>query len=127
MRKTIWKLAVALCLLNLGKNIMRLSNLHAIFLYNIVFLFPTSFISAHFEKVSLRQFGMNRNQFRITLMKTYCRPACNFIKKETLEKVFSCEFCKISKNTFFKEHLRATASTSLKALSLSISSYSKQL
>ena len=27
--------------------------------------------------------------------------ACNFIKKETLAQVFSCEFCKISKNTFF--------------------------
>ena len=24
----------------------------------------------------------------------------NFIKKETLAQVFSCEFCKISKNTF---------------------------
>ena len=32
---------------------------------------------------------------------------CNFIKKETLAKVFSCEFCKISKNTLFTEHLRA--------------------
>ena len=28
-------------------------------------------------------------------------PACNFIKKETLAQVFSCEFCEISKNTFF--------------------------
>ena len=36
--------------------------------------------------------------------------ACNFIKKETLAQVFSCEFCKISKNTFFTEHLLATAS-----------------
>ena len=27
--------------------------------------------------------------------------ACNFIKKETLTQVFSCEFCEISKNTFF--------------------------
>ena len=51
--------------------------------------------------------------------------ACNFIKKETLTQVFSCEFCKIFKNTFqptttllkrrlqhrcFKEHLRLTAS-----------------
>ena len=36
--------------------------------------------------------------------------ACDFIKKETLPQVFSCEFCKISKNTFFTEHLRATAS-----------------
>ena len=26
--------------------------------------------------------------------------ACNFIKKEILAQVFSCEFCEISKNTF---------------------------
>ena len=31
----------------------------------------------------------------------------NFIKKETA-KVFSCEFCEISKNNFFTEHLRTT-------------------
>ena len=36
--------------------------------------------------------------------------ACNCIKKETLAQVFSCEFCEISKNTFFTEHLRTTAS-----------------
>ena len=36
--------------------------------------------------------------------------ASNLIKKETLPWVFSCEFCKISKNTFFTEHVRATAS-----------------
>ena len=34
----------------------------------------------------------------------------NFIKKETLAQVFSCQFCKISKNTFFTEHVWATAS-----------------
>ena len=33
--------------------------------------------------------------------------AHNFIKKETLAQVFSCEFCEISKNTFLTEHLRA--------------------
>ena len=32
--------------------------------------------------------------------------ACNFIKKETLAQVFSCEFCEISKNTLFTEHPR---------------------
>ena len=32
--------------------------------------------------------------------------ACNFIKKETLAQVFSCEFCEIFKSTFFIEHLR---------------------
>ena len=36
--------------------------------------------------------------------------ACNFIKKETLAQVFSCEFCETSKNIFFTEHLWATAS-----------------
>ena len=36
--------------------------------------------------------------------------ACNFIKKETLAQVFPCEFCQISKNVFFTEHLWATAS-----------------
>ena len=30
----------------------------------------------------------------------------NFIKNEILAQVFSCEFCEISKNTFFTEHLR---------------------
>ena len=42
-----------------------------------------------------------------------CTPvaeACNFTKKETLALVFSCEFCEISKNTFFSEQLWATAS-----------------
>ena len=38
-----------------------------------------------------------------------CSWACNFIKKETLAQVFSCEFCEISKNNFFTEHLWTTA------------------
>ena len=32
------------------------------------------------------------------------------MKKETLAQVFSCKFCEISKNTFFTEHFRTTAS-----------------
>ena len=36
-------------------------------------------------------------------------PDCKFIKKETLAQVISSEFCEIFKNTFFTEHLRATA------------------
>ena len=39
--------------------------------------------------------------------------ACNVIKKETLTQVFSCEFCEISKNTFFTKHFWAAASDSL--------------
>ena len=40
----------------------------------------------------------------------YARASFNFIKKETLAQVFSCEFWKISKNTCFTEHLWAAAS-----------------
>ena len=36
-----------------------------------------------------------------------------FIKKETLAQAFFCEFCEISKNTFFPEYLRKTASEHL--------------
>ena len=44
-------------------------------------------------------------------LKNFSNPqACNFIKKETLAQVFSCEFCQISWNTFFTEGLWAAAS-----------------
>ena len=36
----------------------------------------------------------------------------NFIKKETLAQVFSCEFCEISENTFFTKQLQTAASGS---------------
>ena len=40
-----------------------------------------------------------------TLLKKRLWHACNFIKKETLAEVFSCEFCEFFKNSFFTEHL----------------------
>ena len=44
-----------------------------------------------------------------------CRPETyNFIKKDTLPQVFSCEFCEICMNNFFKWHLWATASITSK-------------
>ena len=43
--------------------------------------------------------------------------ACNFIKKETLAQVFSCEFWENSKNTFFTDHVRVTASFTLQLIS----------
>ena len=36
--------------------------------------------------------------------------ACNFIKKDTLTQVLSCELCEISKKTFSTEHVRTAAS-----------------
>ena len=46
---------------------------------------------------------------------TYARvpEACNFVKKETLAQVFSCEFCEISKNIFSHRTPLAAASASL--------------
>ena len=37
---------------------------------------------------------------KLTVKTPERRQACNFIKKETLTKAFSCEFYEISKNTF---------------------------
>ena len=45
-----------------------------------------------------------------SIIKGVLPEACNFIKRETLAQVFSCEFCEISKTTFFTQHLRTTAS-----------------
>ena len=41
------------------------------------------------------------------------QPAYNFIEKETLAQLFSCEFCEIFKNSFFTELLWATASADI--------------
>ena len=38
----------------------------------------------------------------------------SLLKKETTAQVFSCEFCKISKNIFFAEHTWANASETYK-------------
>ena len=42
------------------------------------------------------------------LINMQLRPA-TLLKKETLAQLFSCEFCEISKTTFFIEHLQETA------------------
>ena len=35
--------------------------------------------------------------------------SCNFIKKETMAQMFSCEFCKISRNKlFYRAHIWVT-------------------
>ena len=38
---------------------------------------------------------------RVSFFIKFQAGACKFIKKETLAQVSSCEFCEISKNTFF--------------------------
>ena len=57
---------------------------------------------------------LNQNTEEAGTRELFCKKgeACNFIRKETLTQVFSCEFCEISKNIFFTEHLWATVSGS---------------
>ena len=55
------------------------------------------------KKGVLRNFAkFTENTYARVSFLISCRPqACNFIKSETLAQVFSCEFCEISKITFF--------------------------
>ena len=72
-----------------------------------------SYRSSH-QRCSLKK-GVLRNFAKLTGETPVSEPlflqaSANFIKNETLAQVFSREFCKISKNTFFKEHLWMTDS-----------------
>ena len=64
------------------------------------------------QKCSVRK-GVLRNSEKFT-GKYLCQSFVfnKVVKKETLA-LFSCEFCEISKNAFFTDHLWATASVKL--------------
>ena len=63
------------------------------------------------KKGVLRNFAkFTGKQLRQSLFLIKQAEAWNVINKETPAQVFSCEFNKISKNIFFIEHLRVTAS-----------------
>ena len=47
---------------------------------------------------------------RVSILVKLRASGMQLFQKETLAQVFSCDFCEISKNTFFMEHLWATAS-----------------
>ena len=62
--------------------------------------------------------SQNSQEYTCARISFLIKPAevCNFIKRETLAQVLSCEFSKISKNTFFTEQLQETASLSSQSL-----------
>ena len=78
-------------------------------------LIPFSKLSSpEVAKVVIRAILQNAFFFFFYFLETDLRPkACNFIKKETLAQVFSCEFYEVYKNVFFTEHVWATASAYL--------------
>ena len=54
--------------------------------------------------LEISQNSMENTCARASFVNKVAGAACNFIKKETLAQVFSCEFYEISKNTVFTEH-----------------------
>ena len=60
--------------------------------------------------LEISQNSQENTSARVSFLIKLQAEACNFIKKETLAQLFSCDFCEVSKNAFFKEHLWATAS-----------------
>ena len=58
------------------------------------------------EKVflDLSQKSQKKACARVSFLIKSQSQAWNFFKKETLGQVFSCEFCEISKNTYFTEN-----------------------
>ena len=70
------------------------------------------FRSSHLKKGVIRNFAKftGKHMCQRFFFNKVAGQACNFIKKETLVQVLSCEFCEIFKNTFFTEQLRTTAS-----------------
>ena len=72
---------------------------------------PEVFCKERFLEIS--QNSQGNTCIRVSFLIKLQLKAFNFIKKETLAQVFSCEFCEISKNTFLTEHVWATASDEL--------------
>ena len=61
-------------------------------------------IPKNFAKLTGKQLCQSLFSIKVTGLSP-----CNFIKKETLAQVLSCEFCEIYKNIFFTEHLWSTS------------------
>ena len=55
----------------------------------------------------MREHGEGKLNYQKQPPEGFCK---TLFKKEALAQVFSCEFCEISKNIFFTEHVWATAS-----------------
>ena len=61
-----------------------------------------------YKKCALKNFAIFTGKY--LCQSIFLPQVCNFINKEILAQVFSCELCEISRNTFFTGHLQTTAS-----------------
>ena len=76
---------------------------------------PEVFYKKVFLKIS--QNSQESTSARVSFLIKLQAKGCNFIKKETLVQLFSCEFCEIFKNTFFYRTPLVAASNSSYILS----------
>ena len=84
----------------------------------------TILINSQLKRILFLWAATRKNEIKLTeAVAQTCCGDCNFIKKEALAQVFSCEFCEISKNTFFyrtplvvASELRKTERTSKKKI-----------
>ena len=60
--------------------------------------------------LKMSQNSQENNGAKVSFSTKLQAEACNFIKKETLAEVLSCEFCEIFQNTFSTKYLRTTGS-----------------
>ena len=78
--------------------------------YKVVGFYRSSHRSCPGKKVFLERCLQNSQENTCGRDSILIKLQAEGCKKETLVQVFSCEFCEISENTFFTEHLRTTAS-----------------
>ena len=98
--------------MKLGLKGLKTAKIHFISEHFILFIFRSSHQGCSVRKGVLRNFAkFTGKHLRQSLFSNkVAGAACNFIKKETLAQMFSCEFCGISKKAFFTEHLWVTVS-----------------
>ena len=61
--------------------------------------------------LEISQNSQENTSARVSFLTELQTKACNFIKKETLTKVFLFEFCEVSQKTFFADHFRRFLAT----------------
>ena len=73
------------------------------------FTFKDSYFFTN-ESSALNSFSGAGTRARVSFLIKLQASSCNFIKRETLALVFSCEFCEVFQNIFITEYLRVTPS-----------------
>ena len=100
-----FRLRIICFLLEFGPNWCSCNN------FQSVLPFLNSYMETILYWFSFLLFLKNIGNYKETIHDEGLRPA-TLLKKENLAQVFSCEFCKVSKNTFFTDHLRVISSLS---------------